>query len=475
MSLLARRLEQKSQIQTKDNSSNGSTAFAFTGSRLIAYNDRQDTYIKKGYAFNDLVYSAIKLITDKCQIAPWGIYTVTDETAYKQLQGIIKKGSWLLDDFKKAVDLQKKALIPVTNPGKWGELIQYPNEFETHNDYVANGIAYKLITGNWFTWAMLLEGGGNSGLPQQLNNPPPQFVSIDAQDSFPVIIKGYSISQWPLAKWNPKEILHEKFFNPDWSNNSSHLYGQAPLKAFLRRLHKSNASIDAEGSSFENEGIKAIVHMKANPGEVNDGKAMLEEVSRLKNTMVKEWSGTKNRGRLGISAYDIGVESVGMTNEEMGFIASNLQDLRFVCNVFGGIPSQLLNDPDNKTFNNQKEGEKALTSRCVLPHLCAHKDQFNRKAKKDWGFNEQWVYDFDMSLFSELAADAKDIAEWTSKLIAVIPNEQREQTGLSAYNDPTLNEPWVMQGGIRVPLSEFNMGIVDQSLNNGDPNNAGNI
>jgi phage portal protein BeeE len=460
----------ESLLKRRVKAANLPSAFAFMGNRVLSYDTRQQTYIDKGYSYNDLVYSAIRLITDKCRIAPFGIYTVEDEQAYKQLSVLMKRPAWQLTDYSKAVKLQQKALKPVTNTGKWGELLMNPNEQMSYSDYIEAVITYKLITGNAYTKATPLGAGANASVPDSLQVPPAQHVSIDAVDSFPATINSYILSNWSV-KWSPEEVLHEKFFNPEWGHSGSHLYGQAPLKAALRRLKKNNSLTDSEAAMYENRGISGILHMKAQPGQV-EADDLLGEVSRLKETMINEWTGSANTGRIGLGAYDMGWLPVGLTNQEMEMIASNIQDLRFICNVFGGLPSQLLNDPENKTFNNQKEGEKALTSRCVLPHLCAHKDAFNRKAKKDWGFKPNWVYDFDMTVYSELSSDAKDVAEWSSKIIAISPNEQRELAGLAALPDPQMSEPWVMSMG-RMPLSDYSMNQVDQALNDAQTNLQG--
>ena len=72
-----------------------------------------------------------------------------------------------------------------------------------------------------------------------------------------------------------------------------------------------------------------------------------------------------------------------------------------------------------------------------------------------------------MSVYSELQQDVSKTADWTGKLLAVSPNEQRELLGLAALDFPEMSEPWVQQTG-RVPLSEFQMNEVDNALNN-DP------
>ena len=159
---------------------------------------------------------------------------------------------------------------------------------------------------------------------------------------------------------------------------------------------------------------------------------------------------------------------IGLSSEDMQLIESEKWDLRRLCSVFG-VQSQLLNDPDNKTYNNQQEAEKALTLRCALPELTSYRDSFNHKLHKDLGGKLNEIIDFDMSCYSELQDNVKDVADWTSKLLAVSPNEQRELCGLESIDDEALNEVWVQQSG-RVPLTEFQMTDVENDLNNGESN-----
>lgn len=434
--------------------------------RLVQYDDNQQNYIIKGYNVNDIIYSIVRLITDKAKVAPWGIYKIEDEQAYKSLQFEQKKRDQV--DYVKLLKLHKKALRPVANPGKWGELIKYPNEEEDFNNFIANSIAFKLITGNSYKWANLLTGGANSGTPAEIFIQPSQYMLIYTSGGFPMRKTGYYNSLFN-KQFTKEEICHTKYFNPNFDLNGQELYGMAPLKAGLLRLKKSNSQLKAEASGWENEGIKGVFSFDVKPGEVDGETVQTAVVNPFAETMRNEWQGTQNRKKMGVSGYKVDWIPVGLTSEEMQLIESGMMDVRMMCNIFGGVPSQLLNDFANKTFNNQKEGEKALTSRCVLPELCAEKDSLNRVASQFWGLPKGQVCDFDMTCFPELANDAKDVATWTAQLTAMVPNEQREQCGLSAYPDSIFDEPWIMQAGSRVPLSEWQASAVDNALN--DPNN----
>lgn len=462
MSLIGRNL----QVQTKANIPARlltDTPFQIVNGMLVPYQDNRNNYIVKGYNINDVIYSIVKLIVDKVKVSPWGLYKIVDEAAYKQLQVLKSKKTLLPQEYVKSLSLQKKALIPVANPGKWGELLRYPNETDTWTDFIGNGIAYKLLTGNKYKWAEIIPSGANANTPRRIKLLPAQWTEIYAAGLFPdERITGYGISLIPDRKYEPNEVMHEKYFNPNFGLNGEQLYGMSPLKSALLRLKKNNSLTQAEASTFQNEGIKGILHMKNQVGQV-DGDDVLVEVNKLKERMITEWVGEHNRGRMGISGYEMGYIPIGLNSEEMQLIESSYLDLRYFCNIYG-VPSQMLNDPINKTYNSVNESEKALTSRCALPELKSTADNLNRK-NVEWGIPKGTVLDFDMSVYPELQADVKETAGWTSQLIAISPNEQRELTGLAALPNPEMSEPWILNN-TRVPLTDFQANEVDAALDN---------
>jgi len=383
--------------------------------RLVAYKDNPESFLTKGYNINDMVFSIIKLIADKCRVAPWGVYEVVDETAYKNLRGMQRKSHWTAKDFACAATFQRKALRPSTNPGKWGELIKYPNQYETFNDFVANGIERECLFGNNYTVANMLNAGANRGLPQELNMLPAQYVDIYTTDTFPTKIIKYGVSMWPSVFFTTEETMHERTFNPDWRVNGAQMYGIPPLRASLMRIQNGNKSLDAQTAAFENEGVKGVLFLKGTPGVV-DSELLLQEVGTLKEQVTgPEWTGVANRGRIGLSGYEIGWQDIGLSSEEMQVIESQKWTLRMLCNPFG-VPSQLLND-DQKAYNNFEEAEKSLTMRACLPRLTRKRDTLTRHATTHWGLDKRCVIDFDMSVYTELQEDMKDMVTWLTPLM----------------------------------------------------------
>lgn len=434
--------------------------------------DKLASYITEGYQANDIVYAGVMLIMDKIRVAPWGLYKVVDEEALKQYRAIVSN-KMDSKDFVKALQLRKKALEPITNynrqSGKLNELMQWPNDRTTWNDLIADGAGMKMITGNEMLWANLLDAGANQGLPQELFNMPAQYVRPIATTPWPQRIVGWQLDAGEVKTFNRDEVLHVKFWNPDYSINGAGLLGMSPLKAGSKTLTRNNAAKKAGSVQLDNNGAAGIVYVDDQlvPAAGRDAQRDI-----VKRGWAKEHSGAENYGKLAFSGYKMGYVSVGNTLKDMDLTGIEAVDLRRIFNLWG-IPSQLGNDPDNKTYNSLKEAEKALTTRCALPHLTAKRDHLNRKLQTDWGFKGVNVYaDFDMSVYTELQEDQKEKWEWVSKL-PVSSKYKLELMGLDAPNDPNLEV--ILIDGNLVPLADVvnNLSDADMQRINEDLEKAG--
>ncbi len=78
---------------------------------------------------------------------------------------------------KRILDLHTKALEPL-NDDRLIDLLQFPNETEGFSDLVAHSSIAKMMTGNRYLEARLLDGGFNTGKPMEINLLPSQFMQI---------------------------------------------------------------------------------------------------------------------------------------------------------------------------------------------------------------------------------------------------------------------------------------------------------
>ena len=146
----------------------------------------------------------------------------------------------------------------VKGDAKINELLNWPNEYETFNDFVASGAVNKLITGDRYVYAEILKAGANGGKPQALHNLPSHLMSIEATRTFPMAPLAYNIFTQG-TKFTKEEILHEKYYNPEWSTNGAQLYGLSPLKAAAKRYTRNNEAMTAASVAFKNQGVKGFI------------------------------------------------------------------------------------------------------------------------------------------------------------------------------------------------------------------------
>ena len=378
----------------------------------------QRSFVDDGYVANDIVYSIIKLITDKAKLAPFHVYKVVDEKAAKKYKSLAAQKDINLKELE---TLHKKAYELYTGDQRLNELLKYPNEEDCWSDLVEQWCGFKLITGNSFIYGKLIEAGNNQGKPYELFALPSQYMAIIANiNVFPPTRAGYQLYYGQMWSFDTKEILHDKYFNPQWGVTGGQLYGQSPLRAAAKNLTRSNEAKTAAVASFQNGGPAGVLFMNDERFDPTSGQAQAQALKKA----VSEKGGSLNYNSIAVSGYKVDWKQIGLSPVELNIIESEKWDLKALCNIYG-VPSQLLNDSDSKTYNNQREGEKALTLRCAIPLLNALTENLNRKLHTDWGYKGTNLYvDYDISIFGELEANKTEQTEWLDKAWWISPKQK---------------------------------------------------
>ena len=378
----------------------------------------QRSFVDDGYVANDIVYSIIKLITDKAKIAPFHVYKVVDEKAAKKYKSLAAQKDINLKELE---TLHKKAYELYTGDQRLNELLKYPNEEDCWSDLIEQWCGFKLITGNSFIYGKLIEAGNNQGKPYELFALPSQYMAIIANiNVFPPTRAGYQLYYGQMWSFDTKEILHDKYFNPQWGVTGGQLYGQSPLRAAAKNLTRSNEAKTAAVASFQNGGPAGVLFMNDERFDPTSGQAQAQALK----TAVSQKGGAANFNSIAVSGYKVDWKQIGLSPVELNIIESEKWDLKALCNIYG-VPSQLLNDSDSKTYNNQREGEKALTLRCAIPLLNALTENLNRKLHTDWGYKGTNLYvDYDLSVFGELEANKAEQTAWLNTAWWISPKQK---------------------------------------------------
>jgi len=371
-----------------------------------------EALVNEGYAGNDIVFSIINLITQKCKLADWDVYKIKDVKKFNQYKDLIKQPH-LVKDWAKVQQLKEESIEVTDKYSRLTELLEYPNEDDCFSDLVEELCAYKLITGNSYLYSQMVEAGTNKGKPNALYSLPSQYVAIVAQTgSFPIKKVGYQLLRGTTINFTKEEVLQDKYFNPVWTINGTQLYGLSPLKAANKLLTRSNEAKTASVANFQNGGPQGIIFIDNDGGfNANDVQA---QVDTIKETLLN-FRGSRNSNKIATSGYKTGFVKTGLSPVDLGVLDAEKWDMRSLCNIYG-VPSQLLNDPDNKIQANAREAERALTSRAALPLLTSLRDNLNRKLNSDWGYKGENIFiDFDLQAFPELQEDISNQVDYLSK------------------------------------------------------------
>ena len=93
------------------------------------------SYVNDGYCANDIVFSIVKLITDKAKLAPFSIYRVIDEKAAKKYKALMNQPD-KITNWKNINELRTKAFEEYTGDLRLNELLKHPNENDSWADIV---------------------------------------------------------------------------------------------------------------------------------------------------------------------------------------------------------------------------------------------------------------------------------------------------------------------------------------------------
>lgn len=394
--------------------------FRFIGGQLIPYKQDKLNYLEKGYAMNGLVNSVVSIILNKAVQAPGAMYVIKDEQKFFQYSALKQKmsgGNFVKGDYKKLYDLRAKSLMLDTSDEYMNELFMFPNENETFRELNYGLWCYKLVTGDYFEagWTPYTSGF-NKGKPMQLYGLPSQYMSILAGNTMPITETGYELALGTILPYTKEDVVHEKYFNPFWDVQGRQLYGMSPLQAELQRVQRNNLLVKRGAIVAENAGADVVVYNDdpSLTASVEGQKFAIAQMQANKKTWDREQGGYANAGKAIWSAYKLNSTRLTLSPVEMDAIPTEWLDLRMIANIYG-VPSQLLNDPENKIYNNMSEGEKALITRCCMPLQVARQATMNRKLRTLSAFKgKNKVFEFDQTVYSELEEDKQELATWTS-------------------------------------------------------------
>lgn len=388
----------------------------------------QSQIVRDSYVGNDLVYAIITLITQKAKVAPWFVYKVKSKEAQKRYLAKMQQPDKIAN-YNELRELKEQAFEIYEGDAKLNELLKYPNSEDTWSDVIEQWVGFKKITGNAFMYAKQAgEVSINRGKPLELYMLPSQYMAIKVNtEIFPPKKVAYQLYYGQYIPFTTEEILHDKYFNPEWTATGGQLYGLSPLRAASKVLTRSNASKEASVAMFDNMGPLGVLYMDDDRFDPLSGSAQAQALKM----QISANTGASKHGSAAVSGYKVGWAQIGLPAKDLQLIESEKWDKEALCSIYG-VPPVLLGNMDAATYNNMKEAEKALTIRAVLPELTAIRDNINRKMQSDWGYKGTDIFvDFDMTVYSELEANRAEQSTWLNTAWWITPEQKLKIQGLS--------------------------------------------
>jgi HK97 family phage portal protein len=126
---------------------------------------------------------------------------------------------------------------------------------------------------------------------------------------------------------------------------------------------RARENLDATSNMIKNGGMAGI--LSAN---LQNDFASPKLVENAEQELRTKFGGGKNYGKLAVIGYPLNYAKVGLNAQELGIIDFYKFDLIDVCRVFG-VPSPLLNDTEQSTYNNMTEAEKRFYRNVIIPEM----------------------------------------------------------------------------------------------------------
>ena len=424
--------------------------YNFLGNNTISNNEYNDDYIEKGYAYNPTIYSLIQLISKSAVTVPYSIYRKVDEGAMKEYKALTSNN--LNEDSVLKAKLLRKHTLEVVEHTALGKLLERPNPAQSWAVFLEELIGFGKLTGNRYIYGISPENGENKNIYYQLYNLPAHLIEIKSDGIFKPVSKYtmmYNNNKYNLTS---DEVLHIADFNPDYSNDGSHLYGQSPIQAGMRVLTTSNEAVETNLKFLHNQSARGML-------TPDDDQLTPTQAQQMKDAFRRNFQGTKSANDVMITGKKFSWINFGLSTSDLQLLESYNATIKDLCNIFG-VPVQLLNNTESTTYDNYRTARKVLFTNAVIPELNKIRDELNRWLVPMFG--EDLYFDFDYSAVPELMPEQEKLVDTLSKSFWLTANEKRQAQGYGVDDEnPVMNEYLVPSNFI--PISDLDMGISNES------------
>lgn len=354
--------------------------------------DRAYNYIK-AFQLSDVVYGCVTLIQQAAVLVPWYVYR-------RQGDEVVELPSGPLVDF-----------------------VSRPGQRMTWSRYIETYLGHLLLTGDVFQ--RLVVGSFQTRMAAQFLRPDrvtPKTVRLGT-------IHYEYRTKGQMQTFLEDEVLHIKLFNPE--EDEDNLKGVSPVAAIAKTI---------DVASYAMEWMLRMLEKGAQPPIALSTESTLSEEQRtdLKAQIKREVLGPENAMNPLILEAGLTPFRLGFSPKDVEYDTTLLSAMRRICQVYK-VPSELLGDPQTKTYSNVQEAEKRLYYKATLPHLNTLRDELNQWLVPKFDDSGQVFLNYDTSDLEALSEDMEKIWERAGKAVdrgIIDRNEARDMMNYGKSTEP---------------------------------------
>jgi len=430
--------------------------YEWIGIGYVKYDEKNKTYLDKGYNTNPDVFAVINKQTVKTISVPYSIKEIADKQSYSKLNqlDLATKGVFNVNQHIKRLKLETKAY----SDKEMAFPLENPNPNQTWSDIIGLFKTYIKITGNYYQYHVSPEDGVNKGVPKLVYALPSHMMQIvlkkDANllmDENPIdyymLIDGTGYIQFPV-----EDIIHVKYVNPNYDQAGSHLYGQSPIRAGLRNINSQNSAIDTNIKMLQSAGAYGFVYGK--------GTAWTpEQAASMKEKLVEMDKDPSRLGKIAGASGEVGFQRIALTTDELKPFDYLNWDRKTICNVLN-FPDELLNNDGKASLGSTdtSEARKSLITDDIQPDLVLLQSAWNKSFIPRFKGYEKSVVEWDVTELPEMQVDMLTMAKALKEIYAT-PNEVRRVFKYETLEDDGMDVVWMPTNLQRI--DDVSPGVMD--------------
>lgn len=390
--------------------------FTTLGGGYTAYSSHAKTFVEKGYMSNPDLYAVVNQMVTKMVSAPLRLKQAGGSVSKYRSKFNEKKGMFYnvhdrvnLYKAMKEEDVKDVINHPII------DLLDNPNPYQSKLELLEIMFLFLKLTGNVYVWKQRRQTGDKK--PFRLYVLPSHLIEIVTDKETGNVTKyKVIISPSEFGEYDADEVIHIKYANPNYGIAGEHLYGQSPLLAAKRILQGSNEAIDRMIEIMASGGVFGFLSSRSDQNPITN-----EQGIKLHNKLKASNRSKEDLARLFITAANLQYIQVGLKPTDLEINENTKSYMETFCRIFGWSP--MLMNTDTVTRDNFKTAWSSSISQAIAPDLIRIQEALTKGICHEW--DKRLFFEFDISEYSELRADLKEMADLLATSWWISPNEKR--------------------------------------------------